>query len=562
MKRFTRRQVVTGSAAAVLGVTSSSSNVLAQADQSVDAAADSDGWIELEAGIKETTLDGHRVRLRTYNGQVPGPLLTVTPGETLRIRLKNSLPPYDSSGWNGNHNVPHGLDHTNLHLHGLDVLPHLFDPLGTSDQLAPMISIPPGGHYDYVFDIPENHPPGFNWYHPHKHGSTAVQAVTGMAGGLVIRGALDEVPEIKAAREIILAMQDIGLFPTEDDPDLWAYEPVQNAMWNGIGNVTINGKKVDLKSGFSTGDYLLHYYLLNGEPFFKETSNEANPQKPDGTQLSVQRFKLAPGEVVRFLMLNGNSVTLMPIVVEEHDVHLMAMDGVNFPEVRKIAAKAEGDSSEQLLLAPANRAEFLIKANTKPGIYRIRQITQDDQFGASPGKIIAEIEVAGEPKDMALPTSLPVPSREYPLIKEEEITRWRKIEFDDGFPPVMNPVVGVDFLINNASYDEFEVPTVVKLNGVEEWHIIVGDSHHGGGEGHPFHIHVNSFEVISINGEAQPPGLIQDTIWVPSNSTVVIRMRFKDYVGKAVYHCHILPHEDTGMMQNFLIVDPAKIDHG
>jgi FtsP/CotA-like multicopper oxidase with cupredoxin domain len=68
--------------------------------------------------------------------------------------------------------------------------------------------------------------------------------------------------------------------------------------------------------------------------------------------------------------------------------------------------------------------------------------------------------------------------------------------------------------------------------------------------------------VISINGIAQPSGLIQDTIWVPSNSTVVVRVRFKGFVGKAVYHCHILPHEDTGMMQNFLIVDPTSMSHG
>ena len=49
------------------------------------------------------------------------------------------------------------------------------------------------------------------------------------------------------------------------------------------------------------------------------------------------------------------------------------------------------------------------------------------------------------------------------------------------------------------------------------------------------------------------PGTIKDTIWIPTESTVVIRMRFKQFIGKAVFHCHILPHEDTGMMQNLLI---------
>jgi FtsP/CotA-like multicopper oxidase with cupredoxin domain len=225
--------------------------------------------------------------------------------------------------------------------------------------------------------------------------------------------------------------------------------------------------------------------------------------------------------------------------------------------VRTFPATTEKDGDGQLLLSPANRAEFLIKASSTPGIYRVRQLAQDRQFLSSPAKVIAEIEVTGEARDMALPDTLPTPSREYPLIKPEEVKRVRLIEFEGAVPAVINTVVGSDFLINNAIYSETEVPTVVNLGDVEEWHIIVGDSHHGGTEGHNFHIHVNSFEVISVNGVDQPAGTIQDTVWVGANTTAVIRIRFKEYVGKAVYHCHILPHEDAGMMQNFLIVDPS-----
>ena len=72
-------------------------------------------------------------------------------------------------------------------------------------------------------------------------------------------------------------------------------------------------------------------------------------------------------------------------------------------------------------------------------------------------------------------------------------------------------------------------------------------------EGHPFHIHVNAFEVVSIGGVAQPAGTLMDTVWVTPGQDVVIRSRYKQWVGKSVYHCHILPHEDTGMMRNFMI---------
>jgi FtsP/CotA-like multicopper oxidase with cupredoxin domain len=66
----------------------------------------------------------------------------------------------------------------------------------------------------------------------------------------------------------------------------------------------------------------------------------------------------------------------------------------------------------------------------------------------------------------------------------------------------------------------------------------LGDSQHGGTEVHPFHIHVNSFRVIAVNGKLLEPGTIKDTIWIPAESTVVIRIRFKEFVGKSVFHCH------------------------
>src|ERR1700730_10271481 len=558
MSDHTRRRILTGSAAVALGM------IARPAASGDPPAAGSAGWIELETAIKQTTLDGHRVRLRAYNGQIPGPTMTVVPGQTLRIRLRNKLPPYDSSQWGGNHNVPHGLDETNLHVHGLDVLPHIFEPLGTSDPLAPQIVIGPGEQKDYVCEIPKDHPPGLNFYHPHKHGATAVQLVSGLAGAIIVRGAIDEVPEIKAAREIPLVIQDIGLFPSENDPDLWTYEPVQNAIWQTFGGfVTIKGKRTNLRGGFSTGDYRLRYYLLNGEPFFKETHNDkpGEERDPVGTQLPVQRFTLAPGEVVRFRMLNGNSDNLMPIVVDGHDVHQIAMDGTNFPSVRTVPARAAGDAAEQILLASANRTDFLVKASSTPGIYRIRQLAHKLQFLASEEKVIAEIEVAGPAKDMPLPAMLPLPARAYPLIQASEIKRIRVIEFTGNTPALINTIVGGAYLINNAIYSEGEVPTVVNLNDAEEWHLIVGTSHHGGTEGHPFHIHVNAFEVISINGVMQPPGTIQDTVWGGVGQTGVVRMRFKQWTGKSGSHCHTLPHEDVGMMQNFLIVDPTQAKH-
>ncbi|MFC4348610.1 multicopper oxidase family protein [Kordiimonas lipolytica] len=551
----------------------------------------------LKAHWLEKKLDGTPVKLRAWNGTVPGPLLKARPGDRLNIKVVNNLTPYDSSGWDGNHNVPHDLNSTNLHLHGLEVVPHLFEPVGTTDATAEMIVIPPeGGSKQYNFQIPDDQPPGLFWYHPHKHGSTVVQAVSGMAGGILIEGDIDEVPEIKAAKDNIIVVQDIGLFPT-DNPDkdgegTYIYEPKQNAIWQTFGgNVTIYNPKTGkpeptkLKGGFTTGDYALRYFLLNGEPFYKEVHNQKDPTSPIGTQIDsgVPTYKMKQGEVARFRILNANSDDVMPIYLQSHDLHLIGMDGVNLPKLKTLPALPSGapNTAYQLLLAPANRGEFLVKAISKPGIYELRQAPQSLQFLNSDGRLLARIEVTSETDDMALPASLPIQRRHFPLTPDSEVSRIRYVTFGMQFPGQANPVVGIDFLINNAQYDERSISYVVDTGETEDW--IIGSpghpnhppdhstpGHQDNTEGHPFHIHVNSFEVI---GEADlaPDGtvtnevryapdevLIQDTIWVPMGKQVRIRNTFKEWTGKSVFHCHILPHEDTGMMQNFLILDADK----
>jgi FtsP/CotA-like multicopper oxidase with cupredoxin domain len=255
----------------------------------------------------------------------------------------------------------------------------------------------------------------------------------------------------------------------------------------------------------------------------------------------------------------------MPIVVEQHEMHLIAIDSVNFEQTQTRPMHSAKQKPVMLLtpntadrgqvaIPPGGRAEFLIKAISTPGIYRIIQLEQRQQFLQSDQKVIAEIEIKGAPKPMGIPTKLPVQRRYYPKIQPQEIKRVRNFVFSGVFPPTQNPFVGIDFLINNNVYDELAVPHVVQRGSAEEWHVQVLGAHHGGTEGHPFHVHVNHFEVISVNGQPVDYAPVADTVWVPLKSTVVIRMRFKEYTGKSVFHCHILPHEDTGMMENFLIL--------
>lgn len=98
------------------------------------------------------------------------------------------------------------------------------------------------------------------------------------------------------------------------------------------------------------------------------------------------------------------------------------------------------------------------------------------------------------------------------------------------------------FAIDGLAFVEGRVNQTVKLGTTEEWTIRNSSS-----EWHPFHIHVNDFQIMSRNGQPVAPHF-EDTSLLPPNGEIVIRSCFLDYTGKFVYHCHILAHEDAGMM--------------
>jgi len=106
-------------------------------------------------------------------------------------------------------------------------------------------------------------------------------------------------------------------------------------------------------------------------------------------------------------------------------------------------------------------------------------------------------------------------------------------------------------MIDGKVFDHNRVDQKVKLGNLEEWQIKNIDD-----DDHTFHIHVNDFQVMSVNDQPYEAHGLQDTVILPANGEVVVRMQFQDFVGRFVYHCHILPHEDTGMMGTVEVVDP------
>jgi FtsP/CotA-like multicopper oxidase with cupredoxin domain len=103
----------------------------------------------------------------------------------------------------------------------------------------------------------------------------------------------------------------------------------------------------------------------------------------------------------------------------------------------------------------------------------------------------------------------------------------------------------MDFTIDGKTFDENRVDTRVRLNTIEDWEIVNTAMM---GMDHSFHLHTNAFQVISRDDRAEPYLAWRDTVVVRSGEVVRLRVKFADFPGKAIYHCHILDHSDRGMM--------------
>ncbi len=151
------------------------------------------------------------------------------------------------------------------------------------------------------------------------------------------------------------------------------------------------------------------------------------------------------------------------------------------------------------------------------------------------GETLATFAYSGEEVE---PLSLP--KKLIPVEALPEPKTVRQFSLNHG----MSRGQGMQFLINGRSYNNPQrIDTKVSLNTVEDWEII-----NTGMMDHPFHLHTNRFQVIGRNGEAVENRTWKDTVLVPRGESIRIRIPFRDFVGKTVYHCHILDHEELGMM--------------
>lgn len=413
---------------------------------------------------------GQTIDLLTYNNQIPSPILEAHTGDTIRLTLNNQL------------DTP-----TNLHYHGLHISPAIDDVFR---------EVPPGESYTYEFQIPPNHPAITGWYHPHYHLNVASQVFGGLAGPLIIRGDLDEIPELRQAEESLLVLQDFDPQGTRQEPH------ALGKKWGREGTLlTANGQR--------------------------------NPV-----------ITLPQNGLLRLRLINASASRIYQLQLPEHPWFLMATDR---------GAIAEPIELKTLQLSPGERAELLIPGQREPQDYEILSLPYDrgiadivkslgDKVNQMPGVVtptktaIATLRYV--PSDRVEP--LPLPKQLIPVVPLPAPQRTREFVLNHGVDATAR---STGFIINDQSFAMDRVDTEVRLNQVEDWRIINKAS-----MDHPFHVHTNRFQVIERNG--QPEALLtwKDTVGLKGYESVTIRVRFEDFVGRTVYHCHILDHEDQGMM--------------
>ncbi|HEX2077384.1 MAG TPA: multicopper oxidase domain-containing protein [Longimicrobium sp.] len=523
-----------------------------------------------------TSTGSNREYLRTYqlleaNGisyadsgiiGFPGPTLRVRQGNRVSIWLINDLPATDTVTTCNNYpasqprspNLPavdtfpecfHRSNHTNLHFHGFHV-----SPRSPADNV--LLTVAPGDSMYYEFVIPENQSPGTHWYHPHLHGSVAVQVTNGMSGAFIVDGGpVDDY----GFDDVLAAVQEI--------------DASVNLMDTTFARVK----------------------LVNGM---------VNPV------ISVR-----PGEVKRLRLVNENiSATatygvLFPDLPgrQEPELYDIARDGVQY------APQNYNDSvpDDTLLVAPGSRLDMFLVAPTDTGTHEFRAVvplvnpesrkrSEDGLLPLTTTQSLFTVRVSGAPMPPGyggLPDSLPPLPWFLQNLDATDTVVDHDVMFADsgGTKGKLTPNPPSFFMGTLANpFQQFNdsVPLIrMPLDSTQlwkVWNLSVNKINH------PFHIHINPFQVDSVYaplGAADPSYPLYQTlneaqmrghpIWldvlplprsVVSNGVVtdtafiLIRQEFADFTGPYVMHCHILGHEERGMMQRVDVVGPPGAGAG
>ena len=495
---------------------------------------------------------------RSADGQM-APTLRVHPGDRVELRLTNRLTRTDSDGATP---VAHAHHHsaqqqddpctraamtplaTNLHFHGLNL-----PPVCHQDEVLRTAVLPQDPPFEYRFTVPPDEPPGLYWYHPHIHGYTNRQVTGGASGALIVEGIERAIPEVAGLPERVFVLRD----PTLSHPDAppSKAEPVVPApVLDPDGEVANNN------TGF-------------GKPARDLSINFVPVPYPDYPPAQI---RMRPGERQLWRVVNAASLTYVHLaLLYDHvpqNFGVVAIDGV--PVNVGSAAAPRVKVVDHLAIPPGSRAEFIMQGpQAGQSALLITRMVDTGQDGENdPNRPLAAIQTATDAPDPPHlpPRGRPLPAGRLPWVGDVQPVRTRHLYFSERRSDPANPNSPTLFFLTEEGheprvFDPAAGPDIVVRQGtVEDW-VIENRSL----ELHDFHIHQLHFQLREWYGIEVDEEFLRDTVSVPffdnhmtKYPSVRVRMDFRDRatVGTFLYHCHLLEHEDGGMMGE-IRVDPA-----
>ncbi|ASG24731.1 multicopper oxidase family protein [Nitrospirillum viridazoti] len=553
-----------------------------------------------------------------------GPTIRAHPGDTLDILFTNGLP-FDADEGDGTmfNAVPHGFDVLNLHTHGLHVSPQkdgdnvlltIYPADTPADVMAMCVrdangdaSLCQKGDYHYRIKIPEQHPAGTYWYHPHKHGAVALQLASGMSGALIIqdeKNGIDSLPAVRGAAEKVMLLQSIESAPNLTSP-----------------------QRVTCKSVYS----FARCTYVDGQPA-PEPAQNVNQKLSVNGQLNPT-VTMTTDEVQLWRVVNTTVGTVVPMcLVPQTGVdaaaapaaYVLAADGV--PVQRPLSAgeedlplrltapvaKPDGKgvvNNELLFLAPGQRLDLMVKAPAKPGRYLLvqpapgtvvkRQQSSQDPLARQPGigdlckpgvvpdaQLVMTVNVVVAAASGPTATALPTQSQLNRLYAPATLV--------DAADRPASPTQGVVFGFTSGTYAESAGGASVvngrpfNAEGGPQRILTLGQTNLWGvmsaADTHMFHIHTNPFQVMKRGTVDYAFPIWRDTVLINCAPTVggtnctfpggltnvdantgfnygeVVQFLSQalDYTGAIVMHCHNTSHEDNGMME---LVEMVEAGH-
>lgn len=520
------------------------------------------------------------------NPQRESPILRVNPSDRVQLKLVDRMSLKEGFPMPHVHEIrpcparqnlaDASIASVNLHYHGLNIPP----TCGADDVLTTIVQPDHPmarniSKFLYDFSIPSNEPPGLFWYHPHVHGIAQQHLLGGMTGVMIVEGMEKFFPELKGMRERVLVLRDIDKPNPADNPTASADEPWKNVSINSVPIVYGSQLTPKLEMG------------PRERQFWRVANASADTH-------FVLQFQFNPTGLV-----NG---------WQAQNLELVARDGVPFiPDNGR--ARGQKLNVNQIVLPPASRAEFIVTGPSTGVAARFHSTDYNDYLNLksancapgfpdsvcdntdrNPSRTLARIVTTSTPIPHLKMSAAPMAEstgqlQRFVQLAKQKVDKSRKLFFtkdpgDDG-----------DFFISVAGnvpkpFDMTGPPDItVRGPTIEEWTIENRDN-----ESHDFHIHQIHFRVMEINrvptddraehilrdtielgacrkwkdgidpqndpyGLTFPPGSsLNDQNFTGKNclqpATVKLRMDFRDrnIVGTFLYHCHILEHEDHGMM--------------